>query len=92
MANPSGSVSPTTAQHVLEGLGHKIDLILDGGACPVGVESTVVMVEDETASLLRPGGLDRGAIEPLTGPLARIEDSATPASPGMRHGRCKLNV
>ena len=82
-ANPSGSVSPTTAQHVLEGLGHRIDLILDGGACPVGVESTVVMVEDATASLLRPGGLDRGAIEPLTGPLARIEDSATPASPGM---------
>ncbi|WP_412546410.1 L-threonylcarbamoyladenylate synthase [Maricaulis sp. MIT060901] len=82
-ANPSGSISPTTAQHVFEGLGHKIDLILDGGACPVGVESTVVMVEDETASLLRPGGLDRGAIEPLTGPLQRVEDSATPASPGM---------
>lgn len=82
-ANPSGSISPTTAQHVLEGLGEKIDLILDGGACPVGLESTVVAVDGETATLLRPGGLARSEIEAVTGPLQSAQDSDAPKSPGM---------
>ena len=82
-ANPSGSISPTTAQHVAEGLGDKVDLILDGGACPVGVESTVVAIDGDRAILLRPGGLDRVQIEPITGPLARPEADAPLASPGM---------
>lgn len=86
-ANPSGGVSPTTAQHVLDGLGTKIDLVLDGGPCPVGLESTVIAVgasvETNQATLLRPGGLDRDAIEAVTGPLARAGDGHAPASPGM---------
>lgn len=82
-ANPSGAVSPTTARHVADGLGDKIDLILDGGACPVGVESTVVAIDGGTPVLLRPGGLDRVQIEAVAGPLAAPGSGAAPASPGM---------
>ncbi len=82
-ANPSGAPSPTTAQHVAEGLGDRIDLILDGGPCPVGVESTVIAVQGDRAALLRPGGLARAEIEAVTGPLAAPDMEAAPASPGM---------
>lgn len=82
-ANPSGAVSPTTAQHVVEGLGDRIDLVLDAGPCPVGVESTVLAIDGETAILLRPGGLPRAEIEALTGPLASVGDGAPLSSPGM---------
>ena len=82
-ANPSGAISPTTAQHVAEGLGHKVDLILDGGTCTVGLESTVIAIDGDTAILLRPGGLARAHIEPITGPLAAPQDGAPLASPGM---------
>ena len=66
-ANPSGRISPTTAQHVREGLGDKVDYILDGGACAVGLESTIVSLLDETPRLLRAGGLARDAIEDALG-------------------------
>ena len=66
-ANPAGRVSPTTADHVLKGLGDRIDLVIDGGSCDVGVESTVVDVTTPTPSLLRPGGLPREAIEAVLG-------------------------
>ena len=82
-ANPSGSVSPTTAAHVSEGLGDKIDLILDGGPCPVGLESTVVSFVDGTATLLRPGGLARKTIEAVTGKLRLAIPDGPLASPGM---------
>jgi L-threonylcarbamoyladenylate synthase len=62
-ANPSGRISPTTAQHVKDGLGDKVDFILDGGSCQVGVESTVVRVMDDGPYLLRAGGIARGEIE-----------------------------
>jgi len=82
-ANRSGRISPTTAEHVAEGLGERIDLILDGGSCPVGLESTVIAVDGDQATLLRPGGLDRLEIEAITGPLAQAGQTHTPASPGM---------
>jgi L-threonylcarbamoyladenylate synthase len=82
-ANPSGGVSPTTARHVSAGLGEKLDLILDGGACTVGLESTVIAILDGRATLLRPGGLERARIEAITGPLALAGYSDAPASPGM---------
>jgi len=82
-ANPSGGVSPTSAAHVSEGLGGKLDLILDGGACRVGVESTVIAILDGRATLLRPGGLERVRIEAITGPLATAGHSDAPTSPGM---------
>ena len=54
-ANKFGKVSPTTAQHVLDDLGNSVDLILDGGSCEVGVESTIVECLDHSVTLLRPG-------------------------------------
>lgn len=62
-ANPFGYVSPTTAQHVRDGLGSKVDLILDGGPCRVGLESTIVDLTSKVARLLRPGGLAREDLE-----------------------------
>ena len=81
-ANPSGLVSPTTAQHVAADLGDAVDLVLDGGPCPVGVESTVVDLSGPVPSLLRPGGLDRAELERLLGPLAEAGDPVLPRSPG----------
>ena len=75
-ANLFGRVSPTTAAHVAADLGDAVDLILDGGPCPVGVESTIVDCTVEPVQVLRPGGIateeiDRllhGAVAPATGP------------------------
>jgi L-threonylcarbamoyladenylate synthase len=66
-ANPSGRVSPTTAEHVLEGLGGRIAAVLDGGPCAVGLESTIVGLAGERPALLRPGGLPAEAIEAALG-------------------------
>lgn len=63
-ANPSGQISPTTAEHVLAGLNGKIDAVLDGGACGVGLESTIVGLTG-APTLLRAGGVPREAIEAL---------------------------
>jgi L-threonylcarbamoyladenylate synthase len=84
-ANRSGHVSPTTAQHVLADLDGRIDLILDGGATSVGIESTIVSCI-EVPTLLRPGGVPRDAIERVLGhALAVAEPSAdeAPLAPGM---------
>ena len=62
-ANPSGRISPSTADHVHAGLGGSIDLILDGGPCEVGLESTIIAGSGSAPLLLRPGGIARGAIE-----------------------------
>lgn len=67
-ANPSGKVSPTTADHVLAGLTGKIAGVLDGGPCPVGLESTIVGMDGDTPVLLRPGGV---AVEDLAEALGR---------------------
>ena len=85
-ANRSGHVSPTTAAHVAEDLGSRIDLILDGGACPVGVESTIIACLDGPPRLLRPGGVSREAAEAILG--CRLEapegfDSDRPLAPGL---------
>ena len=90
-ANRSGHVSPTTAAHVLGDLSGRVDLIVDGGPTPVGVESTIVACLGQAfggPALLRPGGVPREAIEKLLGrPLAQapagiaIEDA--PLAPGM---------
>ena len=85
-ANSSGRISPTTAQHVEADLGQKIEVIIDGGPCPVGVESTIVKVEDGEIRLLRPGGIEAEAIEAVTGKVViRLKASGTAAivAPGM---------
>ena len=69
-ANRSGSVSPTRAEHVAESLGDRVKVILDGGPCEVGLESTVLDLTTTTPTLLRPGGATREAIEALIGPVA----------------------
>jgi L-threonylcarbamoyladenylate synthase len=69
-ANRSGAVSPTRAEHVAESLGDRVPLILDGGPCLVGVESTVLDLTTATPTLLRPGGATREAIEAVIGPVA----------------------
>ncbi len=66
-ANRSGQVSPVTAAHVFEDIDGAIDLILDGGPCLVGVESTIVACFDGPPRLLRPGGLSRMRIEEALG-------------------------
>ncbi len=68
-ANRSGRISPTTAAHVVAELGDAVPLIIDGGACEVGLESTVVDVSGDSPALLRPGSITRAMIEmilPLT--------------------------
>jgi L-threonylcarbamoyladenylate synthase len=88
-ANRSGHVSPTEAAHVVSDLDGLIDLVLDGGPTPVGVESTIIACLDEPPRLLRPGGLPRETIERALGhPLAAMEalgsgDDDTPIAPGM---------
>jgi L-threonylcarbamoyladenylate synthase len=82
-ANRSGAISPTTARHVVDSLGDAVDLILDGGPCTVGVESTVIDVSGERPALLRPGGLPREDLQAVAGPLADpAGDPDAPASPG----------
>jgi L-threonylcarbamoyladenylate synthase len=69
-ANPSGKVSATTAAHVADGLNGKVDVILDGGPCPLGLESTVIGFDNGKPVLLRPGAVARADIEKVAGALA----------------------
>ncbi len=95
-ANPSGRISPTTADHVLDGLDGRIAAVLDGGACPVGVESTIVAT-GAAPRLLRPGGLPVEAIEaclgvPLEGPGIGIEAPGQMASHYAPRAAVRLNA
>ncbi|EHS53825.1 Sua5/YciO/YrdC/YwlC family protein [Rhizobium sp. PDO1-076] len=85
-ANSSGRISPTTAAHVDDDLGGKIDLVIDGGACEVGVESTILKVEDGKIRLLRPGGVSVEAIEAFAGVTVerpKVAGTAIIEAPGM---------
>jgi L-threonylcarbamoyladenylate synthase len=82
-ANPFGYLSPTTAEHVREQLGDRVDLILDGGPCPVGVESTIVSFLEDKPRLLRPGGV---SLEEIVAMIGKVEINPTkdrPSAPGM---------
>ena len=91
-ANRSGKPSPTTAHHVLEDMNGRIPLILDGGDCEVGVESTVLDISGETPCILRPGGITKAMLETV---LPRVEVAGSvlrplqpgekALSPGMRY-------
>jgi L-threonylcarbamoyladenylate synthase len=83
-ANPFGYLSPTTAGHVREQLGDQVDLILDGGPCTVGVESTIVSFLDGKPKLLRPGGVSLEEIESAIGEVEiRPIQEDRPSAPGM---------
>jgi len=75
-ANRFGRVSPTTAQHVLAELSGRIDLILDGGPCEVGLESTIVDLSGQQPAVLRPGGVTLEQITKVLGPLASARGDA----------------
>jgi L-threonylcarbamoyladenylate synthase len=80
-ANRFGRVSPTTAAHVREEFGTEVPIVLDGGACPVGLESTIVSCLDELL-VLRPGGIPVAALEAVVGPLRRAARGEGPRAPG----------
>ncbi len=80
-ANPFGYLSPTSAEHVAKQLGDRIDMILDGGACPIGVESTVLKIT-EVPRLLRPGGLPLEEIEEVIGRIEIDDTMKRVDSPG----------
>ncbi len=85
-ANPFGYVSPTTAEHVVEQLGDKIDFVLDGGACECGVESTIVLMTASPKKLLRPGPVPVNEIEAVLGEEVIRNpkvNEAHPQAPGM---------
>lgn len=97
-ANPSGRVSPTSAAHVVAGLGDRIDAVVDGGACDVGLESTIVSCAGAPA-LLRAGGIPVEALEACLGfPLVKDEDPDLPSAPGQLashyapKGKVRLNA
>ena len=82
-ANRSGQVSPTEAAHVAAELGDRVGLILDGGSCAVGLESTVLDLTGATSALLRPGGVPLEALTAALGPIVAGEDDPNaPRSPG----------
>ena len=82
-ANPFGYVSPTSAQHVSKQLGNKLNYILDGGNCSIGLESTIVGIENDTVCIYRLGGLAIEDIEKQIGKVElRINNSSNPKAPG----------
>ncbi|MCM1544331.1 MAG: L-threonylcarbamoyladenylate synthase [Ruminococcus sp.] len=91
-ANTSGKPSPTTAKHVKDDLYGKIDAIVDGGDCSVGVESTVISLAANPPRLLRPGGVTPEMLESVIGEIAiddavynKLADGVQAASPGMKY-------
>ena len=90
-ANSSGRPSPTTAQHVAEDLDGKVDMIVDGGAVDIGVESTILDMTVEPPMILRPGAITREMLEDLIGEVAvdqtliQPDSKKAPKAPGMKY-------
>lgn len=85
-ANISGQISPTSALHVAQDFGNKLPIIIDGGECEIGLESTVLAIFDDEISLLRHGAIAIDAIEKIAGKKVNIislNDENAPKSPGM---------
>ncbi len=82
-ANMSGSLSPTTAEHVLSGLSNRIDAVIDGGTCPVGIESTIIGFNDNCTLIIRPGGIALDTLEAaLATEITASEKLPTTIAPG----------
>lgn len=91
-ANISGSPSPTTARHCIDDLSGRVDIIIDGGECPVGLESTVVSLAHTPPRLLRPGAVTIaelrdtiGNVDVDTAVAGKMPENEAPASPGMKY-------
>ncbi|WP_289081729.1 L-threonylcarbamoyladenylate synthase [uncultured Sulfitobacter sp.] len=97
-ANPSGKISATTAQHVLSGLGGRIAAVVDDGPCTVGLESTIIGLNQPRPTLLRAGGLPSEAIEAAFGAPLDVADGAEIIAPGQLashyapHASVRLNA
>ncbi len=81
-ANKFGRISPTTAEHVRDDLGKEVDLVLDGGPCEVGIESTIIELSRGRPVLLRPGRISAEDIAATLGMEPEFSDAAAPRSPG----------
>ncbi len=91
-ANASGKPSPTSVSHVVDDLDGRIDAVIDGGECAVGVESTVITLATEPPTLLRPGGVTVEELESMLGKIAissavleKLKDNEKAESPGMKY-------
>ncbi len=84
-ANKFTHVSPTTAQAVYEELGDKVDMILDGGECEVGLESTIIDLSGDTPAILRPGMINRDALTAALGRQVSYQQQSIIPTPGMHH-------
>ena len=87
-ANTSGKPSPTSANHVFDDMNGKIEAIVDGGSCTVGLESTVIDVTDDVPRLLRPGGVTYEQLCDVLGTVIKnyeFKDGETPRSPGVKY-------
>ena len=82
-ANRFGRISPTAAEHVRADLGSEVDLILDGGACDIGIESTIVDLSRGRPAILRPGRIGERDIAETLGVAPALPDSGAPRAPGM---------
>ena len=87
-ANPHKSLSPTRAEHVVTGLGGRVDIVVDAGSTSVGIESTVITLAEPRPTILRPGMIGRGAIEAVIGPVDVADGVVIPGeearqAPGM---------
>ena len=91
-ANLSGSPSPTSAEHVISDLDGRVDVIIDGGACEIGLESTIVKIDGDSLTLLRPGGITYDALLCVCNKVAiapavtdKLAENERPLSPGMKY-------
>jgi L-threonylcarbamoyladenylate synthase len=90
-ANTSGKPSPTLAQHVIEDMLGRVDMIIDGGACDIGLESSVIDMTSETPTILRPGKVTKEDIEKLFGKcdtdpaIIKSDEKLVPKSPGQKY-------
>ncbi len=81
-ANLSGKLSPTTAKDVINGLGSKIDLVIDAGPCQIGIESTIIAISNDEITLLRPGSVTVDEITEKSGKSVKDRDGTTITAPG----------
>jgi len=90
-ANRSTRISPTTAAHVRQELADRVDLILDGGRCLVGIESTVLDFSGEKPTILRLGGLSKQQIEAVIGPILELQRPLPPSQPAASPGQQEIH-
>ncbi len=92
-ANPFGYISPTQAQHVADQLGDQVSYILDGGLCEVGLESTIIGIEDGRPTVFRKGGLSIDIVrEYLPDVIVKDHSTSNPSAPGMLKSHYAPNV